>query len=150
MLAWGTRLRRSNSSTQRFDLEHYSTTSQMKHQPTTKELQSQAIEAAKAMEWMVCSEGTDYTACVIAWSKGPGTNNGLATNWCRVMTIVDGQALTETVRCNPTVMASGYISEHLADFKLNTTNYWSNGLPLIQDRTKQLCNTGCLQSSRVT
>ncbi len=95
----------------------------MKHQPTTTELKDHAIQSARNMEWMVCSEGTEYTACVIAWSKGPGTNNGLATNWCRVMTIVDGQAITETVRCNPTVMASSYISEHLADFKLNTANY---------------------------
>ena len=92
----------------------------MKYQPTTKELQNHAIQSARDMEWMVCSEGTEYTACVIAWSKGPGTNNGLATNWCRVMTIVDGEYQSETVRCTPTVMASGYVSEHLKDFKLTT------------------------------
>ena len=91
----------------------------MKHKPTTKELQQSAIQSARDMEWMVCSEGTEYTACVIAWSKGPGTNNGLLTNWCRVMTIVDGEYQTETVRCSPTVMASGYITDHLADYKLH-------------------------------
>ena len=36
------------------------------------------------------------------------------------MTIVDGEYQSETVRCNPTVMASGYVSEHLKDFKLTT------------------------------
>ena len=92
----------------------------MKPKATTTELQQSAIQSARDMEWMVCSEGTDYTACVIAWSKAPGTNNGLLTNWCRVMTIVDGEYHVETVRCNPTVMASGYITEHLKDFKLTT------------------------------
>ena len=91
----------------------------MKHQPTTKEIQQSAIQSARDMEWMVCSEGTEYTACVIAWSKGEGTSNGLTTNWCRVMTIVDGVYHVETVRCNPTVLGSGYVTEHLADFKLN-------------------------------
>lgn len=92
----------------------------MKHQPTTTELKDQAINAAKAMEWMVCSEGTEYTACVIAWSKGDGTMNGLTTNWCRVMTIVDGECYVDTVRCNPTVLGSGYVTEHLTEFKLTT------------------------------
>ena len=77
---------------------------------TTKELQQQAIQSARDMQWMVCTEGNDYTACVIAWSKGPGTKNGLLTNWCRVMTIIDGIAQTETVTCEPTVMDSGYVS----------------------------------------
>ena len=92
----------------------------MKYKPTTKEVAEQAIQSARDMEWMVCSAGSDYTACVIAWSKAPGTDNGLLTNWCRVMTIVDGEYQIETVRCKPTVMASGYVSEHLKDFKLTT------------------------------
>ena len=92
----------------------------MKYTPTTKELQEQAIQSARDMEWMVCSAGTDYTACVIAWSKAPGTDNGLLTNWCRVMTIVDGECMAETVRCTPNVTASGYVTEHLRDFKLTT------------------------------
>ena len=92
----------------------------MKHHPSTTELKEAAIQSARDMEWMVCSEGTEYTACVIAWSKAPGTDNGLLTNWCRVMTIVDGEYQIETVRCKPTVMASGYVSEHLKDFKLTT------------------------------
>ena len=87
---------------------------------TTNELQQQAIQSARNMQWMVCTEGNDYTACVIAWSKGPGTKNGLLTNWCRVMTIIDGIAQTETVTCEPTVMDSGYVSNHLKYFKLNT------------------------------
>ena len=95
----------------------------MKHHPPPPDLRQSAIQSARAMEWMVCSEGTDYTACVIAWSKGPGTNNGLLTNWCRVMTIVDGEYHVETVRCTPTVMGSSYVSEHLKDFKLTTGNY---------------------------
>ena len=92
----------------------------MKHQPTTTELKDQAINAAKAMGWMVCSEGTEYNACVTAWSKGEGTMNGLTTNWCRVMTIVDGECYVDTVRCNPTVLGSGYVTEHLTEFKLTT------------------------------
>jgi hypothetical protein len=94
--------------------------------PTTKELQDQAIRAARKKEWMVCTEGNDYSACVIAWSKAPGTENGLATNWCRVMTIIDGIAQTETVKmthyyqdANATVMGSGYVSKRLKLFKLN-------------------------------
>lgn len=94
---------------------------------TTRELQESAIQAARNCKWMVCSEGNDYAACVIAWSKGPGTKNGLATNWCRVMTIVDGVAQTEQVSmpevyksCVATVMNSGYVSKRLEQFKLNT------------------------------
>ena len=94
---------------------------------TTKELQDQAIQAARKKEWMVCTEGNDYTACVIAWSKAAGTKNGLATNWCRVMTIIDGVAQTETVKMShhyqnvdATVMGSGYVTERLKLFKLNT------------------------------
>jgi len=94
---------------------------------TTKELQEQAIQAARKKEWMVCTEGNDYAACVIAWSKAPGTENGLATNWCRVMTIIDGIAQTEYVYmthyyqdANATVMGSGYVTERLNLFKLNT------------------------------
>ena len=94
---------------------------------TTKELQEQAIQAARKKEWMVCTEGNDYAACVIAWSKAPGTENGLATNWCRVMTIIDGIAHTETVKMphhyqdvKATVMSSGYVTERLNLFKLNT------------------------------
>jgi hypothetical protein len=36
------------------------------------------------------------------------------------MTIIDGIAQTETVTCEPTVMDSGYVSNHLKYFKLNT------------------------------
>jgi len=99
----------------------------IKSNPTTKELQDQAIQAARKKEWMVCTEGNDYAACVIAWSKAPDTENGLATNWCRVMTIIDGIAHTETVKMphhyqdvKATVMGSGYVTERLNLFKINT------------------------------
>lgn len=91
----------------------------MNSTPTTKEVQQQLVEAARAMHWMVCAAGTDYTACVIAWSKGETTQNGLLTNWCRVAHIVDGKYEVETVRCDPSVMASGYVTDHLSDYKLN-------------------------------
>ena len=90
----------------------------MSTQQTTKEVQQQLVEAARNMHWMVCAAGTDYTACVIAWSKSEGTKNGLLTNWCRVAHIVDGKYDVETVRCNPSVMSSGYITEHLQDYTL--------------------------------
>ena len=87
----------------------------------TKEIQEQAIEAARKFKWMVCTEGDDHTACVIAWSRQPGTN------WCRVLTLVDGVGELETVHMpkhykdfNATVMGSGYVKERLDLFKLNT------------------------------
>ena len=92
----------------------------IKATPTTKELHDKAIQAARDMNWTVCSEGNDYTACVIAWSRGEGTNNGLLTNWCRVMTIVDGVAETVSEQCLPTVHESVYVSKTLETFKLNT------------------------------
>lgn len=99
----------------------------IKPTPTTKELQDHAIQAARDLDWIVCSEGNDYAACVIAWSKRPGTQNGSATNWCRVMTIIDGIAQTEQVSMPEvygssaaTVMNSGYVSKRLEQFKLNT------------------------------
>ena len=99
----------------------------IKSTSTTKELQDQAIQAARDMNWMVCTEGNDHAAMVIAWSKGPDTQNGLATNWCRVMTIIDGIAQTEQVSMPEvyessaaTVMNSGYVSKRLEQFKLNT------------------------------
>ena len=92
----------------------------IKPTPTTKELQDQAIQAARDMNWMVCTEGNDYAAMVIAWSRGSGTNNGLLTNWCRVMTIIDGVAETVSEQCLPTVTQSGYVSKTLETFKLNT------------------------------
>ena len=95
--------------------------------PTTKELQDQAIQAARKLGWMVSTEGNDYAAMVVAWSKAAGTKRGKATNWCRVMTIVDGMAQTDTVKMphyyqdvNATVMGSGYVTELLRLFKLNT------------------------------
>jgi len=95
--------------------------------PTTKELQDQAVQAATKLNWNVVSEGNDYSACVIAWSKAPGTEDGLATNWCRVMTIIDGMAQTETVKmthyyqnANATVVGSRYVFKRLRLFKLNT------------------------------
>tara|TARA_R110002020_G_C16305401_1_gene773435 strand:+ start:2311 stop:2604 length:294 start_codon:yes stop_codon:yes gene_type:complete len=94
---------------------------------TTKEQQDQAIQAARKLGWMVSTEGNDYAACVVAWSKAAGTKRGKATNWCRVMTIVDGMAQTETVKMphyyqdvDATVMGSGYVTELLRLFKLNT------------------------------
>ena len=99
----------------------------MHYMTTTRELQESAIQAARDYKWMVCSEGNDYAACVIAWSKGPGTKDGLATNWCTVMTIIDGVSQTEQVSmpkfykdANATVMNSGYVSKRLQQFKLNT------------------------------
>lgn len=85
---------------------------------TTKEVQQQLVEAARNMHWMVCAAGTEHVACVIAWSKEEGTKNGLLTNWCRVAHIVDGKYDVETVQCKPTVMSSGYITEHLKDYTL--------------------------------
>ena len=94
---------------------------------TTKELQDQAIQAARKLGWMVSTEGNDYAACVVAWSKAAGTKRGKATNWCRVMTIIDVVAQTETVKMShhyqnvdATVMGSGYVTELFKLFKLNT------------------------------
>jgi hypothetical protein len=88
---------------------------------TTKEMQNNAIQAARKHEWMVCTEGDDRVACVIAWSRQPGTN------WCRVLTIVDGVGKVETVHLpkyykdpNATVVGSDYVGEHLNLFKLTT------------------------------
>tara|TARA_R100001086_G_scaffold1071_1_gene618 strand:+ start:1571 stop:1831 length:261 start_codon:yes stop_codon:yes gene_type:complete len=81
---------------------------------TTKQIREEAINSAIEKDWHVASEGTDFTACVIAWHKDP------ATNWCRVLTVVDGQYQTETIRCTPTVVGSGYVTDHLNDFKLTT------------------------------
>ena len=86
----------------------------MHYMTTTQELQQQAIQSARDHEWMVCSEGHEYTACVIAWHRSR------KTNWCRVMTIVDGIAQTKTEYCSPTVWESGYVSNQLETFKLNT------------------------------
>ena len=101
----------------------------IKSNPTTKELQDQAVQAASKLNWNVVNEGNDYAACVIAWSKAPGTLDGVATNWCRVMTIIDGIAQTETVKMThyyqkpyATVMGSGYVTERLRLFKLNTNS----------------------------
>ena len=88
---------------------------------TTKEAFRKALQAARKHEWMVCAEGDDRVACVIAWSRQPGTN------WCRVLTIIDGVGKVETVHLpkyykdpNATVMGSDYVKEHLKLFKLNT------------------------------
>lgn len=80
---------------------------------TTQELQQQAIQSARDHEWMVCSEGTKDAACVIAWHRSR------QTNWCRVMTIVDGIAETKTEYCCPNVWDSGFVSKHLETFKSN-------------------------------
>jgi|TARA_B100000073_G_C23565167_1_gene505739 hypothetical protein len=82
--------------------------------PTTSELREWAIKQAQELKWMVFSEGDDYTACVIA--HHPDKN----TNWCRVMTIVDGVQETVSEQCLPTIWDSGFITKHLDTFKLNT------------------------------
>jgi len=79
---------------------------------TTRQVREEAINRAIEKDWHVASEGTDYVACVIAWSKLP------EANWCRVLTICDGEHQVETVACRPTVETSGYVTDHLADFKL--------------------------------
>lgn len=84
---------------------------------TTKEIQAEAIQAAKDMGWTVYSEGDDYTACVIAHHSDPDTN------WCRVMTIVDGISQTVNEQCLPTVFNSNFVSKQLETFKLTTQSY---------------------------
>jgi hypothetical protein len=81
---------------------------------TTSELREWAIKQAQEFKWVVFSEGDDYTACVIA--HHPDKN----TNWCRVMTIVDGIAETVSEQCLPTVHESSYVFKTLETFKLNT------------------------------
>ncbi len=84
---------------------------------TTKAIQAEAIQAAKDMGWTVYSEGDDYTACVVAHHTDPDTN------WCRVMTIVDGISETAYEHCFPTVFTSDYISKQLETCKLSTQSY---------------------------
>ena len=93
---------------------HHTTHNLITMTTKTQQIREEAINAAIDMHWHVASEGTDHVACVIAWSKDP------AANWCRVRTICDGEYQTETVRCTPTVVGSGYVTDHLADFKLTT------------------------------
>ena len=85
--------------------------------PTPKQIRDEAINAATNLGWHVTDEGTDYVACVIAWHPDK------STNWCRVMTIADGEYTSETVICQPTVVGSGYVTEHLKDFNLNINNH---------------------------
>ena len=84
---------------------------------TTKAIQAEAVQAAKDKGWKVYSEGDEYTACVIAHHTDPDTN------WCRVMTIVDGISETVYEHCFPTVFDSDYISKQLETFKLTTQSY---------------------------
>ena len=96
------------------DTIHHTTHNLMARTTKTQQIREEAINAAIDMHWHVASEGTDHVACVIAWPKDP------AANWCRVRTICDGEYQTETVRCTPTVVGSGYVTDHLVDFKLTT------------------------------
>ena len=84
---------------------------------TTKQVQAEAIQAAKNKGWAFYTEGDDYTACVI--THHPDTD----TNWCRVMTIVDGISQTVSEQCLPTVFESDYITTQLDTFKLTTQIY---------------------------
>jgi hypothetical protein len=80
--------------------------------PSTKQLQEQAILAARDKEWMVLSAGDDYKAIVIAYPRNR------ETNWYREMIIVDGQAETKTVRVPTNVWDDVQIKVKLNNFKL--------------------------------
>ena len=80
--------------------------------PSTKQLQEQAILAARDKEWMVLSAGDDYKAIVIAYPRNR------ETNWYREMIIVDGQSETKTVRVPTNVWDDVQLKVKLNNFKL--------------------------------